>query len=63
MPKACLQNRQNLVCLCPSQLGAVVVDVVVVAAATAVVAVVAVAVAACQIMRKAKGVFRTGYGA
>lgn len=61
MPKACLQNRQNLVCLCPSQLGAVVVDVVVVAAATAVVAV--VAVAACQIMRKAKGVFRTGYGA
>lgn len=61
MPKACLQNRQNLVCLCPSQLGAVVVDVVVVAAVTAVVAV--VAVAACQIMRKAKGVFRTGYGA
>lgn len=66
MPKASLQNRQNLVCLCPSQLGAVVVVVVVVAVAVVLVAVVAVVVAiafidcSCQIMRKTKGVFRTG---
>lgn len=65
MPKASLQNRQNLVCLCPSQLGAVVV-VVAVAVVVVLVAVVAVVVAivvidcACQIMRKTKGVFRTG---
>lgn len=57
MPKASLQNRQNLVCLCPSQLGAVVVVVVAVAVVLVAVAVID---CACQIMRKTKGVFRTG---